>query len=94
MVKINLLRDSVLTVSFGDGILKGMTVEFIGEDLFYGTVGNILALYADSGKIIAPIERKLTAEEYQYVKTVVLEYAKTYAEIENWDRKIVFIEIS
>jgi hypothetical protein len=89
MVKINLLRDSVLTACFDEGILKGMIVEFIGEDLFYGTVGNILALYSTSGKIIAPIERKLTAEEYQHVKTAVLEYGKTYAE-----RKITFIEIS
>ena len=87
-LKINFLRDSVLTVNFDEDPLNGMTVEFIGESLFYETVGNILALYANSGKIIAPIERNLTAEEYQYVKSAVLAYAKTYT-----GRKITFIEI-
>lgn len=83
----------MLTISFSEGNLKGMTIEFIGEDLFYETVGDILALYSDSGKIIAPIERKLTTEEYEYTKTVILAYAKTCAKKEKWKRKIAFIEI-
>jgi hypothetical protein len=93
IIKINLLRDSVLTVSFDEGNLKGMTIEFIGEDLFYETVGDILALYSDSGKIITPIERKLTAKEYKYTKTAILSYAKTCAKLEKQPKKITFIEI-
>jgi hypothetical protein len=83
----------VLTASFEESHLKGMIVEFIGEDLFYETVGDILALYSASGKIISPIERKLTTTEYKYVKTAVLTYAKMHAEFEKWGKKITFIEI-
>ena len=76
-----------LFVSFVEGNLNGMTIHFVGDRW----TGNVLALYSDSGKVIAPVERELTAAEFKYVKKSVLTFVKANHK-EKGDRKIKFIQ--
>ncbi|MCL2378129.1 MAG: hypothetical protein FWC77_03280 [Defluviitaleaceae bacterium] len=61
-----------MIVKFNEGILQGMTVRFGGEPC----IGNLLSIYTWSGKVIEPVERKLTGEEIEFVKKSVLEYCE------------------
>ena len=58
-----------ISVEFTEGNFAGMTVRFSGEPLPHG-----LSIYPFSAKIIAPIERKLTEEDIEYIKPYILKY--------------------
>ena len=62
-----------MIVNFDEGRLKGSTVKFHGEPC----ADNMLGIYGWSGEIIEPTKRKLTLEEFEYVKEAVLKYYET-----------------
>ena len=64
---------SIMYVKFEEGMFQGMTVEFHGEWCADKTFG----VSSWSGKITEPIERKLTDDELEYVKTSVLTHCET-----------------
>ncbi|MDR0470359.1 MAG: hypothetical protein LBH79_01370 [Nitrososphaerota archaeon] len=73
------MSQGTLIASFDEGDLKGLTVKFYGE----WCAGNFFGVYTDSEnrKVIAPVERLLTDEEFEHVKSAILAYIEADDEI-------------